>query len=259
LPLTFAQAQVIVAMSAGIVTEKIGSLTSRMKQWQKMGFPEGTRGVGKGAKAEYGAAQIFQLLLMVRLLRLGATPDRAKRIIETGWDAFRHGIVHTLISQANADGERHYYLIQMDALSDLTTPGADHEHIFVEIVTNEELRTAWREAVPDTSADQRERAEYSSFVVRNRLSGAIIVEVDSLIYWVWACLKPMGIAPSVFAEEFKSWHADLCVGGHLNQPDEERFYSLSNRSAVEHDVAKIDLSAMSQDALVLIPDEYRNG
>lgn len=259
MPLTFAQAQVIVAMSAGVATEKIGSLTSRMKQWQKMGFPQGTRGVGKGAKAEYGAAQVFQLLLMMRFLKLGVTPDRAKRIIETGWDAFRHGVIHALISQANGDGERHYFVIQLDALSELTTPGADHEHSFIEVVTNLELKSAWEEGGQDEPAETRERAEYASFVVKNRLSGAIVIEVDSLIYWLWACLKPMGISPSIFAEEFKKWHSDLCVGGHLNQPDEERFYSLVNRSAVEHDVATVDLSAMSRDALVSIADEHRNG
>lgn len=259
MPLTFAQAQVVVAMSVGIATEKLGSLTSRMKQWQKMGIPSGTRGVGKGAKAEYGAAQMFQLLLMAKLLKLGATPHRAKKIIRSGWDAFRHGIVHTLISQANSDGERHFFLVQMDALSDLTTPGADHEHIFVEIVTSQELSNAWGAAVQEMPTDDRERSEYTSFVVKNRLSGAIVIEIDSLIYWLWACLKPMGIAPSVFAEEFKSWHADLCIGGHLMQPDEERFYSLANRSAIEHNVADIDVSAMSRDALVLIADEHRNG
>ncbi len=246
-------------MSVGVVTEKIGSLTSRMKQWQKMGFPEGTRGVGRGAKAEYGAAQIFQLLLMAKLLKLGATPDRAKRIIESGWDAFRHGIVHALIDQANANGERHFFLIQMDALSDLTTPGSDHEHIFVEIVTSKELEHAWDDVAPEAAVDDPERAEYASFVVKNRLSGAIVIEVDSLIYWLWACLKPMGISPSIFAEEFKSWHGELCIGGHLIQPDEERFYSLANRSAIEHNVAGIDVSAMSRDALVSVREKHRHG
>lgn len=246
-------------MSAGIAAEKLGSLTSRMKQWQKMGFPEGTRGVGRGAKAEYGAAQIFQLLLMMKLLKLGMTPERAKSIIETGWDAFRYGIIHTLISQSRGDEDRHYFVVQMDALSDLTTPGADHDHVFVEFLINQDFADAWAKIDDDLTGEEREKADYVSFVVKNRLTGALVIEVDSLIYWVWACLKPMGIAPSIFADEFNHWHAELYVGGHRRQTDEERFYSLANRSALEHNVANIDVFAMSRDALATIPDEHRNG
>lgn len=243
-------------MSAGIAPAKLGSLTSRMKQWQKMGFPEGTRGVGKGAKAEYGAAQVFQLMLMMKFLRLGITPERAKSIIEDGWNAFCHGIVHALISQANADGERHYFLVQLDALSELTMPDSDHMPVFVDVVTKSEIASAWTELDGDPEGE-KERDFYSSFVVKNRLSSAIVMEVDTLIYWVWACLEKMEVSPSVFAEEINGWHTAQRECEHLSQKDEREFYRFSNRSAVEHDVADIDITALSREALSLIPDKYR--
>lgn len=266
MPLSFAQAQVIVAMSAGIAHEKLGSLTSRMKQWQKMGFPVGTKGVGKGAKAEYGASQIFQLLLMVRFLKLGVTPERAKEIIFVGWDQFRNGIFRTLLSNGDNDGSRHYFLVQLDALSDLTTPGADHMHVVVDCVSSAEICTAWQGANLTAVRNVRDLADEDeivrwgrAFIVKNRMSGCFVMEVDSLIYWVWLCLREMGISPSIFAEEFEVWFHEVWKGFEGNQPDEDEFLAYRNRSAAEHDVGKLDLAACAREAMSLVLDKHSNG
>lgn len=260
MPLTFAQAQAIVATSAGIAPEKLGSLTSRLKQWQKMGFPDGTRGVGRGAKAEYGATQIFQLMLMMRLLKLGVTPERAKEIISVGWDQFRHGIFRALLSHGSNDGERHYFFVQLDALSELTTPDADHMHVSVECVSNADIISAWN--APDTEGLESEddyAAWHRGFVVKNGMAGAFVIEVDSLIYWVWLCLQKMGISPAIFAPEFEVWHDEVWKGYEGNQRDEDEFLRFKNRSAIEIDLGKLDMAAFANEACSLVLKRHRNG
>ena len=241
MPLTFAQAQVIVATSAGVAVEKLGRLTSRMKQWQKMGFPVGTRGVGKGAKAEYGATQIFQLLLMMKFLKLGVTPDRAAEIVVVGWDQFRHGLFRTLLSHGDRDGHRHFFFVQIDALTELTTVGAERMAVIVNCVESE--IAAW----------------YQAFVVQNRMGGSFVIEVDSLIYWVWFCLQKMGISPSIFADEFESWFDEVWRGYDGGQRDDEQFLEYRNRSPMEHDIGKLDLAHCAHEAMSLVLEKHGHG
>ena len=260
MPLTFAQAQFIVATSAGVAPEKLGSLTSRLKQWQKMDFPEGARGVGRGAKVEYGATQVFQLMLMMRLLKLGTTPERAKEIIITGWDQFRHGFLEALVSHGNEEGERHYFLIQLDALSELTTPGAKHMHVVVDTVSTARLRTAWDPMGEDQPEDEEwQMSFYYAFLVKNRLTASFVIEVDTLLYWLAMCLREMGISAAVFAPELDSWYDEVWKGYEGEQRDEEQFTSFRNRSAVDHDVGKVDLTQFSNDAFSSILRRYTDG
>lgn len=260
MPLTFAQAQFIAATSAGVKAEKLGSLTSRLKQWQKMGFPDGTRGVGRGAKAEYGATQVFQLLLMMKFLKLGVTPERAKEIISAGWDQFRHGIFRTLLSHGSNDGDRHYFFVQLDALTELTTPDARHMHVSVDCVSNADIVTAWTATDAESLQDEDEKAAwYRGFVVKNRMVGAFVIEVDSLIYWVWLCFREMGISPALFAPEFEVWYDEVWKGYEGDQRDDDQFLAFKNRSAIEIDVGKLDMAAFANEACSLVLNRHRNG
>lgn len=225
-----------------------------------MDFPEGARGVGRGAKVEYGATQVFQLMLMMRLLKLGTTPERAKEIIITGWDQFRHGFLEALVSHGNGEGERHYFLIQLDALSELTTPGAKHMHVVVDTVSTARLRTAWDPMGEDQPEDEEwQMSFYYAFLVKNRLTASFVIEVDTLLYWLAMCLREMGISAAVFAPELDSWYDEVWKGYEGEQRDEEQFTSFRNRSAVDHDVGKVDLTQFSNDAFSSILRRYTDG
>lgn len=225
LPLTFAEAHFIISMVAGISAEKGETFRSRLKQWQKMGFPEGTK-VGRGVKAQYGAVQIFQLVLLVKLLRIGLTPDRAQRVITTGWTRFMGGFTEALICMANGADHLHYFLIQLDALSDLTTSGgADHMHVFVDVFTDTEMLMAWDDPDEEWTEEQREQHSYSSFLVKNRLAVSISIEIDSLLVWVFAGLEPMGKGPEVFAHEFAGWVRECREIDFRHQTSQQHFDS----------------------------------
>jgi hypothetical protein len=203
--LSFGEASFLISLVAGIRPERAETFQSRLKQWQKMGFPEGTR-VGRGVKAEYGATQIFQLALLVKLLRVGLTPERAQNVIKDGWTRLKGGIVETVICMANAERHLHYFFIQLDALSDLTTEGgSDHLHTFIDVFTDSELLTAWDEVDEGWTEDERAQQAYSSFLVKNRMAVSITIEIDSLLVWVWAGLKALGKSADIFATEIAAW------------------------------------------------------
>lgn len=236
MPLTFAQAHFLVGMVAGVKPSRAETFRSRLKQWQKMGFPEGTR-VGKGAKAEYGATQILQLVLLVKLLRIGLTPERAQTLIFNAWDRFRAGFCEAVICMANAEDHLHYFLIQLDALSDLSTDEpTDHMHTFVDVFSDIEMRVAWNEADPDLSEEEQQQKEYSTFLLRNRMAVSISVEIDSLLVWIFVGLKQLEISPEIFADEFAAWIEEFRQREFANLGDKSHFdEDLFNQSVALRD------------------------
>ncbi len=237
--LNFSEASFVVAMVAGITPEKAATFQSRLKQWQKMGFPEGTR-VGRGTKAEYGALQVFQLAILVKLLRVGLTPERAQKVVISAWPALRGGIVEAVLCMSNGEDHLHYYLIQLDALSDLTTPGGSaHLHIFVDVFTDREMLFAWDDADDEWSDDEKAKHEFSSFLVKNRMADSISIEIDSLIVWVWAALRAMGKGPEVFAPDFAQWVRECRKESYRHQATEGHFNNdLHNQSIALRDSSK---------------------
>jgi hypothetical protein len=210
-------------MIAGVHPERAETFRSRLKQWQKMGFPAGTR-VGKGVKAEYGATQILQLVMLVKLLRIGLTPERAQNLVSLAWDRIRAGFCEALICMANAEDHLHYFLIQLDALSDLSAPEAsDHMHTFVDVFTDTEMRLAWNEADPEWSEEQAQQKDYSTFLLRNRMAVAISIEIDSLLVWVFVGLEQLNVSPEVLGEEFASWINEFRTEDFAGLGDHEHF------------------------------------
>ena len=223
MPLTFSQASYITAMVAGVHPERGETFRSRMKQWQKAGFPAGTR-VGTGVKAEYGATQVLQLVMLVKLLRVGLTPDRAQKLILATWPRIKAGFCEAVICMANAEDHLHYFLIQLDALSDLTTEGgSDHMHTFVDVFTDTEMRLAWSDDDPDATEEEQQQKEFSTFLLRNRMAVSISIEIDSLLVWVFVGLKVMKISPDVFADEFAEWITEFRGADFKAQADQDHF------------------------------------
>lgn len=230
--LSFAEASFITGLIAGIHPSKVETFASRIKQWQKKGFPEGTQ-VGKGARAQYGATQILQLALMAKLLKVGLTPERAQKVIETAWPVFKDGFVETLSCQAKGADHLHYFMVQLDALSDLSDPESDHEHIFVEMLTDDEMAEAWAPSEEIESEDELARYRYYSFLVKNRMALSITIEIDSLLIWVWAALKVRELDGSVFADEIAEWESERRSRGRFEQSDQAAINKDMSRRSVQ--------------------------
>lgn len=249
MPLTYAEASFVTGLLAGIDPSKVETFDSRMKQWQKKGFPEGTR-VGKGMRAEYGATQIIQLALMAKLLKVGLTPERAQNVIQSGWEAFKDGVVETLTCQANDADHLHYFMIQLDALSDLTDPDSDHEHVYVELLTDDEMAEAWMPSDEIETDEDRERYNMYRFIVKNRMALSITIEIDSVLMWIWAALKARNLSPSIFADELARWEADRRKRGRAEQRDQEAINSdVSRRSLEVSKSTGVDRVAAAREAL----------
>jgi hypothetical protein len=237
MPLSFAETHFLVGMIGGVHPDRAETFRSRLKQWQKMGFPEGTR-VGKGVKAEYGATQILQLIMLVKLLRIGLTPERAQTLIFSAWDRIRAGFCEALICMANAEDHLHYFLIQLDALSDLSSPDApNHMHTFVDVFTDTEMRLAWSDNDSELSEEDRQQKEFSTFLLRNRMAVAITIEIDSLLVWMFIALETLKISPDVFADEFAEWITEF------RQSD---FRELGERAHFDDDLFKQSVALRDQ-------------
>ena len=210
-------------MVADISVLKSETFRSRLKQWQKMGFPEGTK-VGKGVKAEYGASQVLQLVLLVKLLRIGLTPERAQSLIKFGWKRFKGGFIEALNSMKNGENHLHYFFIQIDALSELTSPGeSDHMYTFVDVFADYELLMALDSPDPNWTEQEIKQQSYLSYLVKNRMLMTITVEIDSLFTWIWAALDAVNKSPEIFADEFAEWAAELQKKEDDCQSSQEHF------------------------------------
>jgi hypothetical protein len=207
--LTFGQIEAILATMEGVHEDRRGAFHSRLKQWQKMGFPQGVN-VGRGVRAPYGANQLFQLVYMVELLRVGLTPDRAIETVIAAWDTIRMGITETVQCHAGESDHLHYISLKIDSLTNLTEPGADHMHIYAQLLIDKHLGMAAFLGYGDT-LPEAERASYREFRLHtlNKLAGAIILETDSLIMRVWAAMEILGIEPSVLKDDFSEWRVAL--------------------------------------------------
>lgn len=240
MPLNFSQASFLISLVAGVKSDRAQTFQSRMKQWQKSGFPEGTR-VGKGVKAEYGATQILQLVMLVKLLRVGLTPDRAQTLVLTAWPRIKAGFCETIMCMANHESHLHYFLIQLDALSDLTTEGgADHMHTYVDVFTDSEMHLAWSEDDPEMDKKQRNQKAYSAYLLRNRMADSISIEIDSLLVWIFIGLKTIEVSPSVFEDEFAEWIVDMRINGFGEQHDQNYFDEKPTPSALPEQASGID-------------------
>jgi hypothetical protein len=74
-PLGFRDVVVTMGAAHYIAASSLSALQSRIKDFQRRGFPEGLN-TGKGRAASYEAKHVLQLAFAFELLELGMTPDR---------------------------------------------------------------------------------------------------------------------------------------------------------------------------------------
>lgn len=225
--LTFGQVDDILASMGRVHPARRSAFESRLKQWRKMNFPDLPR-VGKGMLATYGAQQLFQLIVLVELLRFGLTPERAIRVIVARWPEMRQAITETVICLARSEDHRHYLQIGFDALADLVEPERDVTPVDVALVTDRQIAAAYGGlgALPaegafeprhDGRANMRLEGEPADITwralqaeVRNSLAHTLLIEIDSLVMRAfWTMEETAGVSPSIFVDEFAEWMAEL--------------------------------------------------
>lgn len=118
MPLSYGQFEGVVVLASQIAEAKQQTFQSRVKQWQKMGFPREAR-VGRGVRAEYSAAHLFKVLIMMQMLQAGITPERAIKTVEAAWPEFKRGIVRAMYFLARRSSENVYALVRPTALREL--------------------------------------------------------------------------------------------------------------------------------------------
>lgn len=257
MPLTYAQAEIVLAFVNGISPKRASAFRARLKQWQKAGFPEGIN-VGKGARAAYGAKQLFQLAFVLKLLQVGLTPERAQRVVLSGWPAIQDGILEAAVCLSNCADHRHYFLVQLDALSDLKEDEADHDHIFVEQFTGDHIAEAFGEPDGIETDDDRRRYEYFRFWVKNRMALTISIEIDSILILIWAAMEGGGIRPSIFADEIADWYRKRAAQGHAKQNEKSYFDPDSpEKGSIVERVQNFDVVTAAREMLADVQEEQR--
>lgn len=89
----YAQLEAVLARQIGVLPGKRPRFQARLKQLQRMGFPEGVN-AGKSAKADYNVDHFFQLAAVLELLQMGLTPERSISALRTWWPYhFRKGLL----------------------------------------------------------------------------------------------------------------------------------------------------------------------
>lgn len=88
----YRELEAVLAKLIGVYPDRRPRFQARLKQLQRMGFPEGVN-AGRSARAEYRADQLFKLAFVLELLQIGITPERAISFVQTWWDKIRRGLL----------------------------------------------------------------------------------------------------------------------------------------------------------------------
>lgn len=249
--LSFSETVFALAFVTGVDAVKMKTFESRIKQWRKMGFPDGVN-VGKGVKAKYEATQVFQLVIMLRLLRIGLPPERAIHIIKNGWENLKDSIIETAICRSNGAEHLHYCFIGTDALHELTTADCNEMPVHTQLFTSDDVVMAYCDPEEDWPDDEKSYHNYIGYHVKNSLASAICIEMDSLMILVWTALNAMGKDGSVFHNEFSVWEENRRLRKtHPAQPDKEHFDELLKRGqgSLSESIAETDIAKMAYQSI----------
>lgn len=257
MPLPYALAQFALAFVNGIAPAKAETFNSRLKQWQKMGFPDGVN-VGRGVKAEYGARQVFQLLFMLKLMRVGLTPQRAQEVVRSAWPRLQDAIVETATCIANEAEHLHYCLIQLNALSELSEPPSEHMHVFADVFTSDEIADSFLSFDPDEEIDEETKlkSQMNDYYVKNRLANAISIEIDSMLILLWAAFDAAGVRQDVFAVEMLEWYNERNARGRAPIDAPEFDKGVAARSVRDFQTS-LDAVEMARQMLSLVQAQIR--
>ena len=218
--LSFGQLEACLAHIGRVAYQKRYTFQSRLKQWQKMGFPAGTK-VGRGTRVSYTLAHLFQLVLMMQLLRLGLTPERSIKMVNAAWPKFRRGLLETIDHLAEREPPITYAIVHANALAELEWGGerSFEDTIGVDITNDAELTALWygiNEADEDDEAAikaEEDARGYSSEAwvewLRMSLADSLLLELNVIVMAVaFAVAQVAEMDPAEFADEIELWRAE---------------------------------------------------
>ena len=187
----------------------------RLQKLQKGGFPQGVN-VGRGARAEYGATHLFQLLVLFGLLDAGLLPERARQIVLEKWDVIRATVAAALWHAAGDDPTIHFLVIRMAALNDLRTSDDDSSfYVEVHSFDDHQIGSAIALKSPRFSPPMEDDdPDLSKITIQGILSRSIIVDVEILIYQLLHAMATEEIAYVPIRDELWSW----IIAGWVNNP-----------------------------------------
>lgn len=114
----FADFETVLSAVAGVFNNRRATFASRLKQWQKMGFPA-TPKAGRGGRAIYRLQHILQAAILIELLGLGLTPERGIALVKHWWPQIRAGLIEAVDMIERGSPEPIYLAVSLDALSEL--------------------------------------------------------------------------------------------------------------------------------------------
>ena len=96
--------------------DSVPTLRARIKQLQRMGFPEGVNS-GRGIKVTYSGEQVFQLATAFELISSGLSAEQAKKVVMGFWHKLKVG--YALSSQYHLSQIKIFAVLVQDHLGSI--------------------------------------------------------------------------------------------------------------------------------------------
>lgn len=240
MPFSFSEAERLIATMENIAPDRRGALNSRLKQWQKLGMPDGVN-VGRGKRAAYGAKQLYQLALMIRLLKAGVTPDRASSVILDQWMFFRGAIVATLQAIAAGNPDPLLVLIRLNALSEITAESGDTKPLLIPLHQSVLGKAVGKGKIDLPGESDEEYAQVWKFFIRLALSGSVVIDMTELQSNLAVAAEDAKLDLRRLQPELGGWakaFSDKWLLALLPQTNEEWREHIANRYAPDRDMVR---------------------
>lgn len=130
--LSFASVEHTLARGMGVLADDLPKFRARIKQLQRLGFPEGVN-VGRGVRMPYELVHLIQLAVAFELLDCGLPAKFVTESVARGWDRISYG-VWAAVSHRVGSTDRVYLACRFNAVKDVSGKVAkfsieDHESL----------------------------------------------------------------------------------------------------------------------------------
>ncbi len=217
--LSFADLEMLLITSMQIDQERRATFVSRLKQWQKMNFPEMER-VGKGSRAVYSLEHVFQLQTLIRLLELGLSPERGIGLIKRHWPGLRLGYVAAFGAITENPREKIFAFFYADALGEIIRTEHDRPSYMTvyegELIGAALLPDLGKKIFEDFANRYEEEPAHLRFQLSAALTASALVELTEIVRRTIAFAEAflphvydkLHLGFSRMIDSFDEWEAD---------------------------------------------------